>query len=216
MKLNLDIFKKKPIPDYFYELPEPNGSIEYFEKIKILSEKYWQETNINENLSGFQVQKESKWKDGLSENQLVDFQVKLNIEFPNELKNFYRTMNGLDKKGINVFGKNCFTPSLQPIYYSFPEDLELIKDKIEYVYKSNGLSNEVVETERIPKIFPITGHRFLIIDENTQILSMFSDDIVFWSESISKLVANEIFDNILNVTEFESNPNLAKQVKFWL
>ena len=45
---------------------------------------------------------------------------------------------------------------------------------------------------------------------------MYGDDIIYWAENVSKLVANDIFDNIYNVSDFESNPANSKSVKFWL
>jgi len=213
MKLNLNIFKRKQNPDNYYQLPLPNGSIEYFNEIKLLSEKYWSEREINPDIFGFQIQRQTKWKNGLSENELADFQEELNIEFPEELKNFYRTMNGLDKQGINVFGSNGTEPSFNPIYYSYPQDLKLIRESINWIYESN---NAKIENAKIPRIFPVTRHRFLILDKNNQVLSMYGDDIIFWSDNISKLIATDIFKNIKNVTDFESNLNFAKPIKFWL
>jgi hypothetical protein len=213
MKLNWNIFKKKELPDYYYQLPIPNSSVEFFTEIKHLSEKYWSEYDINPDIFGFQIQNGTKWKKGLSEKELSDFQAELNIEFPEELKNFYRTMNGLDKKGINVFGSNGTEPNFNPIYYSYPDDLKQIRENINWIYESNDAKMENTE---IPKIFPVTGHRFLILDGNNQILSMYGDDIIFWSDNISKLIATDIFENIKNVTDFESNPNFAKPIKFWL
>jgi len=213
MKLNWKIFKKKELSDYYYQLPIPNSSVEFFIEIKHLSEKYWSEYDINPDIVGFQIQNGTKWKKGLSEKELSDFQAELNIEFPEELKNFYRTMNGLDKKGINVFGSNGTEPNFNPIYYSYPDDLKQFRENINWIYESNDAKMENAE---IPKIFPVTGHRFLILDGNNQILSMYGDDIIFWSDNISKLIATDIFENIKNVTDFESNPNFAKPIKFWL
>jgi hypothetical protein len=209
----MNIFKKKKNPDNYYHLPIPNNSIEFFKRIKSLSEEYWNNSDINPNIFGFQIQKGTKWKNGLSENELSDFQTQIKIEFPEELKNFYRTMNGLDKKGINIFGSNGSEPNFNPIYYSYPENLEKIRENINWIYESNGVKVENIE---IPKIFPITGHRFLILDENNQILSMYGDDIIFWSENISKLIGTEIFENIENISDFKSNPTFVKSIKFWL
>ena len=122
-------------------------------------------------------------------------------------------MNGLDKEGINIFGSNGTEPNFNPIYYSYPENIKQIRDNINWIYKSN---NGKLENIEIPKIFPVKGHRFLILDEDNPILSMYGDDIIYWADSLSKLIANDIFDNIKNVTDFESNPNLAKPIKFWL
>jgi hypothetical protein len=125
-------------------------------------------------------------------------------------------MNGLDKPGINVYGNDGTAHTFSSVYYSYPNDIEVIKKKIEWILGSNNLTNDKLDNDNIPKIFPVTGHRFITLDDNNQILSMYGDDIVYWAENISKLIANEIFDKIYNVDDFESNPINAKSIKFWL
>lgn len=209
------MFKDKRLDD-FIRLPDPDDSVHFFETIKQLSEKYWATTNINKGIYGFQIQRDTKWKDGLTDKQIKDFESNLGIKFPTVLKNFYKTMNGLDKPGINVYGNDGTEHTFSPIYYSYPNDVEVIKKKIEWILESNNLTNEILISDNIPKIFPVTGHRFIILDDNNQILSMYGDDIIYWAENVSKLIANDIFDNIYNVDDFESNPASAKSVKFWL
>jgi len=114
----------------------------FFTEIKHLSEKYWSECDINPDIFGFQIQNGTKWKKGLFENELTDFQDELNIEFLEELKNFYRTMNGLDKKGINVFGSNGTEPNFNSIYYSYPDNLEQIRKNINWIYETNDAKIE--------------------------------------------------------------------------
>ena len=196
-------------------LPKPDGTVEYFRAIKNLSEKYWSDIEINPNTYGYQIQKNSKWKQGLTEQQLKEFEKELAIEFPIELKNFYRVMNGLDKPGINVFGSNGDDPGYNPVYYSYPDDLEEIRENINWIYESNGLDEDRIRKKEIPGIFPIVGHRFLILDKNNQILSMYGDDIIFWTDNISKLIATDIFPEIQNDSEFETDANNT-EVKFWL
>jgi hypothetical protein len=209
------MFKDKRLDD-FIKLPDPDDSIDFFETVKRLSEKYWSTTDINKELYGFQIQKNTKWKDGLTDNQIADFEEHLKIEFPKGLRNFYKTMNGLDKPGVNVFGSDGNEHTFSPVYYSYPDDIEVIEEKIEWILESNNLTNDKLTTDNIPKIFPVTGHRFIVLDDNMQILSMYGDDIIYWAENISKLIANDIFGNIYNVDDFESNPANAKSVKFWL
>jgi hypothetical protein len=78
-------------------------SISSFQFIKNESERFWEQVDL-EICWGFQIQEGSKWKKGLSELQLEDFQKQLGITFPESLKNYYRTMNGLDKPGIDNNG----------------------------------------------------------------------------------------------------------------
>jgi hypothetical protein len=58
----------------------------------------------------------------------------------------------------------------------------------------------------------------MLIDiQGNPILSMYGDDIVYYAENLSKLLANEIFAGVLyNVSDFESPPQTQPFIKFWL
>jgi hypothetical protein len=197
-------------------LPVPDDSVSFFQKLKEESEVYWASTDMNKSLYGFQVQKHSKWLPGLSENEISAFENELDVVFPTGLKNFYRTMNGLDKPGVNVYGSQGHMHAYTPLYFSFPEDIDMVRRKIAWVLESNQLTRKKLDRLQIPKIFPVTGHRFLILDQNLQILSMHGADIIYWTDCLSKLIACNIFDNIENAHDFESDSTLVKPVKFWL
>jgi len=209
------MYKHNKLNDYI-KLPEPDDSIFFFETIKRLSEEYWSTIDINKGVYGFQIQRDTKWNNGLTDNQINDFEANLKIKFSRGLKNFYRTMNGLNKPGINVYGNDGTKHTFSPVYYSYPNDIEVIKEKTKWVLYSNNLTNDNLNTYNIPKIFPVTGHRFIILDDNNQILSMYGDDIIYWADNISKLIATDIFENIYNIYDFESNPANAKNIKYWL
>ena len=193
------------------ELNDLDNSISSFEFLKKKSEKYW-ETSELILCWGFQVQQKSKWKKGLTESELVDFQDKIGFEFSESLKNYFRTMNGLDKPGIDInngedeieFGK---------IFYSYPEDIELIKSEIEWIFEDNRVSKNDIKSKMVPNIFPYYGNRFLILDNQQPILSMRGQDIIYWAENLCKGIAQDIFefnhDKIkkkkLNETEFWNN-----------
>jgi hypothetical protein len=207
------MFKDRRLGDYI-KLPEPDDSTEFFETVKRQSQIYWAATDINKGLYGFQIQRNTKWKDGLTDKEIDDFGKKIDIKFSKGLRNFYKSMNGLDKPGINVYGNDGTEHTFSSVYHSYPNDIEVIKEKIEWIL-ANNLTSEKLNTDNIPKIFPVTGHRFLILDDNNQILAMYGHNIIYWTESISKLIVNDIFDKIYNVEGFESNPANAKSIKFW-
>lgn len=200
--------------NHFYKIPKPVNSVSFFQEIKKISEEYWKESEINPKIYGFQIQKETRWREGLTDDKIAEFEQELGLSFSDSLKNFYRVMNGLSKPGINVFGSDGNDPSFQPIYYSFPDDLEEIKDSINWIYESNNLTKDLIK--EVPNIFPVTGHRFIILDGSNQILSMYGDDIVFWADSIEKLIVTDIFDNIENISDFNNDPAGNKPVEFWL
>ena len=208
-------FKKKNID--MINLPIPEDSIDFFLKIREISNQYWKETDINKSIFGYQIQPNTKWCDGLTESQIDDFENILEIKFPIRLRNFYKTMNGLDKPSVNVFGNKGEPYTYRPFYYSFPNDIELIRGQIEWIYSENEINVEKLIKQGASRIFPISGHRFMLIDEKTNpILSMHGKDIIYWTDCISKLLANDIFSNIENAWDFEANYPVNPNFKIWL
>ena len=199
-------------------LPEPDDSISFFETIKRESEKFWANTLPSKGIYGFQIQQDSKWRPGLSDTELQDFQKAVGFSFPTPLQNFYRTTNGLTKPGINLYGNSGTLPAFRPVFYSYPDDLRLIKESIDWIYEATFVKKEDLESFDVSRIFPVFQHRFMLIDiPRNSILSMYGDDIVYYAENLSKLLANEIFTGVLyNVSDFESPPDTQPFIKFWL
>jgi hypothetical protein len=198
------------------KLPEPADSIEFFEAIKKIANDYWSDKEISKDVYGFQIQKGTKWKNGLSDLEIAKFEDEIGFKFPTALRNFYKTMNGIDKKGINVYGNSGENFAYQPIYYSYPEDLDIIKEYITWIYEENKVNYDQLLQENISRIFPVCGHRFVLVDgTENYVLSMYGDDVIFWADNISKLVATDIFKNIDNMIDYKSNPNDVA-VKFWI
>ncbi|WP_162127620.1 SMI1/KNR4 family protein [Flavobacterium phycosphaerae] len=169
------------------EYDKLENSMESFELIKRKSEEHWRNKELDL-CWGYQVQKDSIWRNGLSEKELDDFQKLVNIEFPQSLKNFYRTMNGLDKPGINLNGGEE-KPSYYPTFYSYPEDIPIIQKQIEIAFSHNPK-----EIQANSRIFPYFGHRFLDFTEKEKVLSIYFDDILDWEENLAKAIAKDIFD----------------------
>ena len=164
-------------------------SISSFQFIKKESEKCWEQIDL-ERCWGFQIQEGSKWKKGLTEPELDDFQKLLKFSFPESLKNFYRTMNGLDKLGINNNGGKEEI-EFGATFYSYPDDINRIKSQIEWVMEANCVTNEIIHKQNAASIFPYYIHRFLIIDNEEIALSMWGRDIIFWAENLSKSINSE-------------------------
>ena len=197
-------------------LPIPTDELDFFDALKNESNVYWANTEINKDTYGFQIQKGSKWRDGLTDDEIANFENAIGFKFPTPLRNFYKTMNGLDKQGVNIFGNSGHEFSYRPIYYSYPDDLQIIKNNIEWIYEATNMDTEKLIQLGVSRIFPVCGHRFVLVDDpKHRVLSMYGDDIIPWSDSISKLIATDIFDNIYNASDFESNPN-DFDIKFWV
>ena len=164
------------------------NSIESFEFIKQKSEDYWRKSSLQELCWGLQIQKNSTWKKGLTENELKDFQNTLGIEFPQSLKNFYLTMNGLENPGIDIHGGEE-KPSFGSTFYSYPDDIKIIQEKLKMAF-----SNDIEVLGNSTKLFPYFGHRFLDFTGEEKVLSIYYDDIITWSDNLAKGIAKDIFD----------------------
>jgi hypothetical protein len=104
--------------------------IKDFIKIKELTENYWDNIELNKKIYGFQIQKGTKWKKGLSENQINEFENTMGFKFPEILRDYYTIMNGVDKRQINIFGSSGCEHLYSQNIYSFPDDIQAIKNLI--------------------------------------------------------------------------------------
>lgn len=196
-------------------LPTPDDSLHCFQKIKQATNAAWRRTTLVENCWGLQTQSRTKWRAGLSESALADFESAMGYAFPQSLKNYYRTMNGLDKPGIDLQGSEGTPPRYGPIYYAYPDDLDEIKKTIEWVLNANRVAPEELPA-KASRIFPVTGHRFLLIDDpKNRVLSMYGDDIIYWSNGVSGLLLREEFKSEYYGGRF-ARFGTSKGIKFWL
>lgn len=191
------------------EYRQLDNSIESFKKIKQQSEKLWEKIDLEE-CWGYQIQEGSKWKKGLTEEELLDFENRLGFQFPDPLKNFLKTMNGLDKPGINYTGDEADT-KYGATFYSFPENIERIKEQIEWILEDNKVSASDLSSGKVPYIFPYLGHRFLICDKNLNVLSMHGNDIIYWAANLSQGIAKDIWEDKF----WQKTPTKYPENSFW-
>jgi hypothetical protein len=202
-------FKKNDMPIYA-NLPAPNDSPFFFEEFKRISEQYWETVILDKEVYGYQIQPSSKWKSGLSDADLKKFELAMGFTFPEPLANFYKVMNGLDRPGIDISdNENDFRSQ----FYSFPDDLNLIKDQIVWIYEAKSISHEDILGSGISRIFPIFSHRFTLIDiPGNPVLSMWGDDIIYWADNISKLLISDVF----KLSDSKEPSQVQRDIKFWL
>ncbi len=191
--------------------------IDKFRKVKQQSEKLWKHVTLD-SCYGFQIQEDSKWKEGLTDNQINSFEEEMGFSFPEILRNYYKVMNGLDKPGINVYAYSDIPFAYQPKFYSYPDDVELIKEYINWIFDANNTNYEKLSSIGASRIFPIYGHRFILLDiPGNPILSMHGDDIIYWCKDIFQLFDIEISGTASDYSQRlrEAN-NIIDQIKFWI
>lgn len=207
------LFKKINKPGSI-KLPPADDSLSFFKEFKRASEFYWETVTLEKEIYGYQIQPCSKWKEGLSDNDLKKFESIMGFPFPVPLKNFYKVMNGLDRPGIDISGDK---PAFESKFYSFPDDLDLIAEMIEWIYKRNKMSHNEIIKSGISRIFPVFAHRFIMIDvPENPILSMWGNDIIYWADNVSKLLIKDVFKHEINSKDYQKLTLSQPEVKFWL
>lgn len=160
-----------------------NNSIAFFEYLKARTEVEWENITQNDPFHP-SIQPGTKWKPGLSEEELQAFEQEMGYTFPEPLRNFYRTMNGLDRPSIYIDEDN--TPNPYKIFYSYPEDLNKIRSQIKWIHEANRVTPAILKARNISRIFPVWGHRFIMIDEpGHPVLSMYGNDIIFYGFTLA-------------------------------
>lgn len=193
-----------------FQIPDnPNF---FFGWLKKLSEKIWENIEMRQGIFGFQTQKETKWLEGLSEEEILEYENVLGFAFPEIYKFYLRNMNGTDKPAVNSYG-DSETVAYAADYYSFPRDLEIVKDRIKWIYDEFLVDEEEIKREKIPHIIPITGHRFLIADNCAEnpVLSIYGRDAIVYSPNLQKFLVADIFENSSIVAA-----DLNYEIKLWL
>ncbi|NIG57620.1 SMI1/KNR4 family protein [Chitinophaga sp. Cy-1792] len=164
-----------------------NNSTAFFEYLKTKTESAWENTEPNENFGSY-ILPGTKWKPGLSADMLHAFEQEMGYTFPEPLRNFYRTMNGLEPHPD-------LNEDMSRIFYSYPEDLNKIRSRIEWIYKSTHTTPALLKARNISRIFPVWGHRFIMIDEpGHPVLSMYGNDIIFYGFTLAETFLREFLD----------------------
>ncbi len=199
----------------FEDLRPPVKRNEFFLWLKKRSEEYWESVEIKRNVFGFQIQRGTKWLHGLTSSDIAEYEREIGFSFSENYKIYLRHMNGTDTPTINVYGL-CGEPyRYSPGYYSYPRDLEAVKDKIKWIHEEFGVTPELIEEKQIPRIMPLVSHRFLVVDRCAEnpILSIQGRDSIFFASSLESFLVNDIFrGDEVRITVNEP----AVEVQCWL
>ena len=219
------VFSQTAVSGHFMKLPD---NIEDFMVwFKNQSENHFATLELDKDVYGLQPQKGTKWRSGLTADELNSFQSELGFDFPAELIAFYKTMNGTDLPGVNIYGDRGDPYYYAPIYFSYPEHLATIKRLIDERLKVTGLTIEQLKEKKIPNIFPINDYYFMVIDDNTNPIYYLSiahrnHDInqpyvygELWTDSLQNWLMKEAFHQAEHVSDLEEFPNKPRTPNFW-
>jgi hypothetical protein len=178
---------------------------DFLAKFKRSTEAKWSERSINPTLFGFQFQRGTRWNSGLSEEQIAEYEGVIAVTFPNDFGAFLRVMNGTDTPTVNVYGY-CGEPHRQWVgVYSYPRDVEIVKQLMEDVHKSPAkLTTTLMEQgfDLLPetRLLPFYGHRYLVCTKNLEpsvVLSIDgSDDAIVYGNSLKEYLEREFLRDL--------------------
>jgi hypothetical protein len=175
---------------------------EFLSEFKRSTETKWRDHTINPKIYGFQFQPGTRWKPGLSEEEIAAYEVIVGIRFPRDFHSFLRIMNGTDLSTLNIYGSSN-EPARESVgVYSYPRDLKLIEDRIAYLKENvdrGALAATMTEQGfDLPveaRLMPIYAHRYVVCTEDLDKCSILSiwekDDTIVYGESLQKYLEAE-------------------------
>lgn len=204
----------------------PENLNEFMLWFKHQSEKYFETIELEKDVAGLQHQKATKWEKGLTVQELTDFQNELGFEFPEELLEFYKTMNGTDLTGINVFAEQGLPYYYAPIYFSYPEHLTKIKELIQEILEIKGLTIEQMKEQKIPLIFPINEFYFMIFDNQTNPIYFLTSaynrnknqNYIYgslWTYTLKSWLIKDTFNRTTHISDLEEFPDKKRVPNYW-
>ncbi len=123
-------------------------------------------------------------------------------------------MNGTDIPTLNIYARCGEPPRTAAGFYGYPQDLPKVMDMIAWIYEECEITPAKIDTEGIPHIIPIIGHRFLVVDRypTNPVLSMYGNDIIPYAHNLMNFLVDEIFF----ASRQDPRPPEFEPVKFWL
>ncbi len=98
---------------YLDNVQPPNIPDDFFSWLKKTSEEHWAHVEINRDIYGFQVQKDTKWLRGLSDEEIAKYEQEMGFSFPDIYKTYLRSCLKIDCQPdqLGMF-KLCLTKTI--------------------------------------------------------------------------------------------------------
>jgi hypothetical protein len=181
------------------DLETLNG--DFLESFKWATESKWRVRAIDPTIFGFQFQPGTRWNPGLSEHELAEYQDVLGAQFPHHLKAFFAMMNGTDLPTVNVYGSSGQPVQTSVGVYSYPRDLDIIRQRIADVRENRreitiDLANQGFALAAEAGLVPIFANRYIVCvpsGETTVILSIsvHDTDAIVYANSLREYLKKE-------------------------
>jgi len=180
-------------------------SCDFLAELKRATEQKWSQQSINPAVYGFQFQRGTRWNPGLSDDKITEYENVLGVRFPTDFRAFLRVMNGTDIPTLNVYA-HCGEPHRTSVgVYSYPRDLEIVKERIEDVRESRSeittdLRDQGFDLSAEAGLVPIYGHRYVVCTSNLNhsvVLSIVvhDTDAIVYGKSLQEYLGHEFLED---------------------
>jgi hypothetical protein len=171
----------------------------FIKGLKSQTEELWKSKKINSAIYGFQIQPGTCWRPGLSETEIDGFQRDLRVEFSRPLKIVLRHINGTDTPNLNVYGNSGESHRTRISAYSYPADLDLVKELIAGVEGQRAdikgtLLEQGFDLKDNVSLVPFYLHRYVVCsqsEENSPVLSITGTDAIVYAPTLRRYLEVE-------------------------
>lgn len=168
----------------------------FLHEFKAQTESKWANLEIARHVYGFQFQKGTQWNPGLTEAEINHYEQAVRADFPLDFRLMLSVMNGTDLQTINVYGY-----SGEPIryglgVYSYPRDIEIVREMISLLEKDSKELSGVLEIDfpANDKLVPIYGHRYVVCGtarDQSPVVSIMGLDAIYYGDSLENYLISE-------------------------
>jgi hypothetical protein len=177
----------------------------FLEEFKRATEEKWSRRSIDPTVYGFQFQPGTRWNPGLSNDKIAEYETVLGVRFPHDFRTFLGAVNGTDVPTLNVYGSSGELSRRSVGVYSFPRDLEIVKERIEELRDSRKeIATDLMEQgfalSAEDKLVPIFGHRYMVCTSDLArcvVLSIVvhGTDAIVYGESLESYLEREFLQD---------------------
>jgi hypothetical protein len=176
-------------------------SRDFLAALKRATVEKWSQQSIDPTVYGFQFQHGTRWNPGLADDKIAEYENDLGVRFPDDFGVFLREMNGTDLPTLNIYGYCGEPPRTSVGVYSYPRDLEIVKQRIEDLRESwdeivRDLAEQGFNLPAEAKLVPIYAHRYVVCTSNLDcsvVLSIVvhSTDAIVYGKSLEEYLERE-------------------------
>jgi hypothetical protein len=172
---------------------------EFLREFKTRTERHWSHNDPNPTIYGFQFQRDTKWNPGLDEEQVREYEARVQAHFPIDFRRMLLFMNGTDKPTLNVYGMSGVPFKESVGVYSYPRDIETILDMMKRIKDTQHQLHKVLAEEMIllnhdSVWVPIYAHRFIVCNgdkHESKVLSIMGLDAILYASSLREYLELE-------------------------